>query len=1114
MPFDSQIRLRQLHNPELSGFVVDIITKYLTGSGVNVNTGSLTGAFYPLKQNPSGYLTSISTGGLVDYPSLATSNANLLAQIDLLYYPRINPSGFGTGNGSGTSFSTGDFASIVDENHNTGFILTNNNNSTFFRYTDTGFYIDSFLGDTVVHGKVDFANANISGYSLTNCPQDYTNSDVFWKVEDKFVLSLNPIPKFHTALFTLRSPQYTGLFYDVTFGKFVGSGISGWGITGTNSFALLDNRSGIAGATGFKYWQGKEYYQSGSGTKIDFYKKIISGFEVSGYLSTSSFVTSSGYLQSSIDKLKVDINALSGTAVLDDSLVLTDESGWLSLEWGYNSRNLWDNQGRPSASWLDRQLIGIDDKTVDWRNRQLWDDDPTSMRLDWHNLTLSGIWNAQSLRTDDLLVSGQSVLTGSMTQFLSRASGDALYYPTGNPNNYVTASYVSQFATKTDAVSRSSLSQNQSLHLTDNGFNNLGFKYGEFFYIKGPSGQNVIDFYFNSLTGFDINAKSLKVNGTSVLTSIGGPYLKLGVASQNSQVMFNGQSQTVLDFLGTGHFYIRDNDSRYLIDVYGGEIQGFSVTASGLFGYYSATLDDYLIYYTDNGPAYINSNDGLALIDLSSNKTINGFSIDGTSVKVSGNSVITQIFNTGIGSGIFDSTDGLNTAYLKTLIGNSGINISGSGKSLILTVTGIGGNSVNTGQLTGEFYPLTGNPSGFITSSQTEQFASTANLNSTGNVIASWTGTTPLLYYPRNTNPSGFLTSLPANLITGNGTIGFIPKFTGITGLANSIIFQSGNFLGINKSVPLEGIDVSGNIRSSGLLVSGNAFISGKRNSTNTLEIIGDSNGGFAGYGHLMWKGFTGQSLGILQSDGTSNTYGAFGLYGDRNLSTRLAEWNILDRSITASDKRVITITTDFLSSAYKMTFLPLNGVGGSFANGFTVSATSTAGLGGNVGVNTNSALLTNLGINGNAAIGSTYFTQNAPTNGLIVQNSIGVNTTGTTGYTLNVQGSGLFASGLLVSGKPIRTYQMNHRLVSGHYSVISADDIILASGLTTGHINVFLPSAATTSGQLFRIKRIDSGNFNLVVSGNWIDGETGVYLPNRFQTLSIISDGSIYYTY
>lgn len=747
MPFDSQIRLRQLHNPELSGYILEIIGKYVTtGSGVSVNTGSLTGAFYPLRDNPSGYLNFLNTGTLVDHTYLSASNASLLAQIALLYYPLSNPSGFGTGNSSGNNVDTGAFLSLIDQYHNTGLTLLNLNNSTPFRFTNTGFYIDSLNGGATVASKIDFKNAEISGYDLFNCAQTNFNTNIDWKYNGNSVLEFNPTSK----SFLIKSPQYSDFFYDITSGKLVASGISGWGITGTDAFALLNTNVGVKNATGFKYAQEREYYLSGSGTKIDLYKRIISGFEISGYLSNSNFLSSSGYLDNKISNLIVNVLALSGVAVLTGDLVLYDEQAGQSVLWGYNTRKLLTNTAVPSIDWQNRELIYRDNQaTVNWEEMKLRTDDPPAVRVDWRYGYLSGIWDAQHFT-----VSGQPVLTGSMTQFLSKASGDNLYYSIDNPGNYITASYVNgKFAPLNDYISRSSLSLNSSLHLIDSSspssFNSMGYKQGEFFYLRDSGAKNVVDVYSGIISGFNINATSIKISGQPValISSLAG-YARLGVSSSNTHLrltdsLFGGAIEPFA-FKQGEHFYMGHPSGLYLIDIYNGQIVNFDATGSFrifkdnnsselVFSYNPASGEYYLA--SDNG--YIDLANGemelptagfidlfasgyrvLTTADLGSisggggtgtsplpPNVITGsgtagfipiftgqtgirnsiLSQSGASIRVNGLPVITQVFNTGDGSGIYNSTDNVNSIYFKTLVPSIGISISGSGDSLVFS---------------------------------------------------------------------------------------------------------------------------------------------------------------------------------------------------------------------------------------------------------------------------------------------------------------------------------------------------------------------------------------------------------------------------------------------
>lgn len=86
-----------MSNPEVSGYVVSIIKQYLstgTVTGVSSNTGQLTGAFYPLRSNPSGYATTGLLGAYATTANLKSTGAYLQVWTDTNYYPRTNPSGY------------------------------------------------------------------------------------------------------------------------------------------------------------------------------------------------------------------------------------------------------------------------------------------------------------------------------------------------------------------------------------------------------------------------------------------------------------------------------------------------------------------------------------------------------------------------------------------------------------------------------------------------------------------------------------------------------------------------------------------------------------------------------------------------------------------------------------------------------------------------------------------------------------------------------------------------------------------------------------------------------------------------------------------------------------
>jgi hypothetical protein len=87
MAQESTIRIRQLNQTELSGFIAPIIQGFLS------QTGALTGVFYPLRENPSGYEAS---GAFISQEDLDSAVAQTISYIADNFYPNSNPSGYTT----------------------------------------------------------------------------------------------------------------------------------------------------------------------------------------------------------------------------------------------------------------------------------------------------------------------------------------------------------------------------------------------------------------------------------------------------------------------------------------------------------------------------------------------------------------------------------------------------------------------------------------------------------------------------------------------------------------------------------------------------------------------------------------------------------------------------------------------------------------------------------------------------------------------------------------------------------------------------------------------------------------------------------------------------------
>lgn len=105
--------------------------------------------------------------------------------------------------------------------------------------------------------------------------------------------------------------------------------------------------------------------------------------------------------------------------------------------------------------------------------------------------------------------------------------------------------------------------------------------------------------------------------------------------------------------------------------------------------------------------------------------------------------------------------------------GTSTVLDDGAGNMQVIGVGSFTGGLFVSGQSV-----LTGSTASFVTTGQTGQFASSANLTATGTSLSSWTGLSTGLYYPRTGNPAGYLTSISGSVIPSN-------HITGATGIIN-----------------------------------------------------------------------------------------------------------------------------------------------------------------------------------------------------------------------------------------------------------------------------------------------------------------------------------------
>lgn len=129
MAQDSTIRLRQINQSEISGFVSQIVSSILSNSETSiVPTGKLTGSFYPLESNPNGYLQS---GAFVSRSDLDSAIVQENIYIAENYWPANLYSGM--------DGQTGAFVTI----NQTGNFATKNELADFYPVSNPAGYISS-----------------------------------------------------------------------------------------------------------------------------------------------------------------------------------------------------------------------------------------------------------------------------------------------------------------------------------------------------------------------------------------------------------------------------------------------------------------------------------------------------------------------------------------------------------------------------------------------------------------------------------------------------------------------------------------------------------------------------------------------------------------------------------------------------------------------------------------------------------------------------------------------------------------------------------------------------------------------------------------------------------
>jgi hypothetical protein len=85
---------------------------------------------------------------------------------------------------------------------------------------------------------------------------------------------------------------------------------------------------------------------------------------------------------------------------------------------------------------------------------------------------------------------------------------------------------------------------------------------------------------------------------------------------------------------------------------------------------------------------------------------------------------------------------------------------------------------------------------------------------------------------------------------------------------------------------------------------------------------------------------------------------------------------------------------------------------------------------------------------------------------------------------------------------------------ISANYPVVATDSFLFVNS-SGGNITITLPTPSTVTGQVFTIKKIDNTGFTVTVvstGGELIDGAASQIISAQYVSLSVISNGSIWY--
>ena len=183
-------------------YVLGVTGEYLR-SLISTQSGYSSSTYYP-QTNPSGYVQSSATGGLVS--SFQTGVFATTGYVENLYYLRTNPSGYITGVDTGNFITTGQTGVFASTGWINSFYYPRTNPSGYIDATQTGSFQPS--GNYVLSSQTgNFATVSYTDstyYPLTN-PSGYISTG---NADARYALQ--------SATGVLLNRSETGVFYPLT----------------------------------------------------------------------------------------------------------------------------------------------------------------------------------------------------------------------------------------------------------------------------------------------------------------------------------------------------------------------------------------------------------------------------------------------------------------------------------------------------------------------------------------------------------------------------------------------------------------------------------------------------------------------------------------------------------------------------------------------------------------------------------------------------------------------------------------------------------------------------------------------------------------------------------